>query len=514
MMALAMVLTLSQCKKQEPNNNEADGVSIVLDVRDYGTRGIVNPNTGAVSFALNDVVLVGSGGHYVGTLTCRGTKFMGKLTNPEPGQPLKFFFLGNRETTDPLIAGSTTECTVNISDQTDINNLPVISFAISEEDFTGEGTYHAFFQNKGALVMFDVNTTTSDNTCIYGMNNRVAMSFEYNTFTFSQVDDGIITLPGGKGERWAILLPQDAMPSGNEGSVSSADGKCIGKRGAVPAITANDYLFEGIQVTVHPKGGLIGKFTINADGDQVCFSQGNLQYIGSASTPYWKFADYQWDFLGSSQNGNATDIDRDLFGWGTSGWNNGNTYYQPYSTNSSDGSKYGPVYESNAYYDLTGDFANSDWGVYNAISNGGNRAGLWRTLTNDEWVYVIKTRSTPSGIRYAKATVNDVKGMILLPDDWDASIYTLNNVNGGYFDENVISTSEWITLESHGAVFLPCAGKRNGTTVHTEYPIGEYWSSTHNSLKWAYYLSLSSSYSNTDQYRYYGCSVRLVQDIE
>ena len=37
-----------------------------------------------------------------------------------------------------------------------------------------------------------------------------------------------------------------------------------------------------------PEGAINGLFTINENGDQVYFSQGNLQYIGSAATPYWK----------------------------------------------------------------------------------------------------------------------------------------------------------------------------------------------------------------------------------
>jgi len=41
----------------------------------------------------------------------------------------------------------------------------------------------------------------------------------------------------------------------------------------------------------------------------------------------------------------------------------------------------------------------------------------WQTLSGDEWEYLIKSRS---GNRFAKATVNDVKGLILLPDNWDA----------------------------------------------------------------------------------------------
>ena len=63
-----------------------------------------------------------------------------------------------------------------------------------------------------------------------------------------------------------------------------------------------------------PTGAINGKFTINEDGDQVYFSQGNLQYIGSASTPYWKFAENQWDCLGTTtgQNSSNQNADRDL----------------------------------------------------------------------------------------------------------------------------------------------------------------------------------------------------------
>ena len=52
---------------------------------------------------------------------------------------------------------------------------------------------------------------------------------------------------------------------------------------------------------------LSGIFTINASGTTVQFSKGNLQYIGSASTPYWKFADNQWDYLGTSTNQNYSN---------------------------------------------------------------------------------------------------------------------------------------------------------------------------------------------------------------
>ena len=66
----------------------------------------------------------------------------------------------------------------------------------------------------------------------------------------------------------------------------------------------------------------------------------------------------------------------------------------------------------------------ADWG-YNAISNGGNEEGLWRTLTMDEWLYLLDMRNTTSGMRFAKANVEGVNGLLLLPDDWDIAFYNL-----------------------------------------------------------------------------------------
>lgn len=263
-------------------------------------------------------------------------------------------------------------------------------------------------------------------------------------------------------------------------------------------------------------GIIDGKFTINSNGDQVYFSQGNLQYIGSASSPYWKFADNQWDYFGKTtgQNSNNINVDRDLFGWGTSGWNNGNTCYRPWDTYYLTGSVYGPIGENN----LTGTFANADWGVYNRISNGGNQPNQWRTLTAEEWVYVFNTRTTSSGIRYAMAKVNNVNGVILLPDDWNASYHTLCNTNnsGVSYISNVITATEWGTMEQLGAVFLPAAGYRNGTTVSLAGSFGNYWSTTnyHGYYAHCLYFYNSSLSPQVDSGRAFGLSVRLVRPIQ
>ena len=285
---------------------------------------------------------------------------------------------------------------------------------------------------------------------------------------------------------------------------------------------------ETPEVPTIPTGAVDGTFTINDQGGKVYFSQGNLQY--QASTNTFRFAENQWNFIGGSyevnQTGNVNGSDNclisniysgwiDLFGYGTSGWNgSGYTSFEPWAYSSTSDSFLGE--------DLTGDYAKADWGVYNAISNGGNQAGLWRTLTKDEWDYIINGRS--GNIRYARAQVNGVNGLILVPDGWDNSVYELKNVNSGgnNWDVNTIYQSIWEnTLEPAGCVFLPNAGWRSinsvGIRIYETGTNGNYWSSTayNTSSPHAYRLNVgwqgpgvSASFANN------GYAVRLVQDIE
>lgn len=267
-----------------------------------------------------------------------------------------------------------------------------------------------------------------------------------------------------------------------------------------------------------PTGAINGLFSVNAF-QRVYFSQGNLQYIGSASTPYWRFAENQWDVLGDNGQGSTNqNVDRDLFGWGTSGWDNGNTCFHPWDTqkngSNTQGHGYGPTDGSSYTFDLTGTYANADWGVYNSIVNGGNQPNKWRTLTSEEWNYVFNIRSTVSGIRYVKAKVNNVNGVILLPDDWSVSTYSLSNTNNSAasFNSNIIAVSQWFVMEQAGAVFLPAAGYRFETSVGDVGSFGHYWSSSYCNSFNAYFVLLFNSNlgSQNVSYRFYGRSVRLV----
>lgn len=138
--------------------------------------------------------------------------------------------------------------------------------------------------------------------------------------------------------------------------------------------------------------------------------------------------------------------------------------------------------------------------------------------------YILYNRSTLSGIRYAKGIVNGVNGVILLPDNWNTSVYELNYTNRGDapYTINNITIEDWALLESSGAVFLPAAGYRYGTSVSYLGSEGSYWWSGYYDNRRAYRLSFNStnlsSFSNSNSAytnnRYYGLSVRLVRDAE
>ena len=325
------------------------------------------------------------------------------------------------------------------------------------------------------------------------------------------VNTALQSIPPMEGD---VIKSQNSMASYINGEwVGSLQRLVPGKGLVYKSQNPSEVTFVFGSATSVPTGAIKGAFTINENGDQVYFSQGNLQYIGSANTPYWKFADHQWDYIGGAQSGDSENLDRDLFGWGTSGYDHGATCYHPWSTNTNAESYFA---YGNSIYNLYEKTGKADWG-YNAICNGGNHENIgWRTLTPDEWTYIFSTRSTASGIRWAQGCVNNVNGVILLPDNWDVTTYELNDVNGGSYNSNTISLKVWTALfEADGAVFLPASGHRVGTSASNENDYGVYWSSVcdgsyaRNIMFQSGNMNLSDNY-----YRFYGRSVRLVHSVD
>jgi len=265
-------------------------------------------------------------------------------------------------------------------------------------------------------------------------------------------------------------------------------------------------------------GAVKGLFSVS-ENDKVYFSKGNLQYQVSSNT--WRFAENQWDCVGNGNSNISSSYSGwiDLFGWATSGYYYDGTCHYPWTCLPTGGY----VAYGDHYADLDDETGEADWG-YNAISNGGNRIGQWRTLLEDEWEYLVCTRNTVSGIRFAKGTVNGVNGVILLPDGWNSSVYGLRNTNdetSASYGDNVISDETWISvLEPAGAVFLPAAGKRENLTVYYANVEGGYWSSSgssvegflgHHDLAGCLEFGNTRLYFNSES-RSNGYSVRLVHD--
>lgn len=271
------------------------------------------------------------------------------------------------------------------------------------------------------------------------------------------------------------------------------------------------------------KGAIKAAFSI-AEGKQVYFSMGNLQY--KASENVWRFAPNQWEVIGDDNTNIASDYDGwiDMFGFGTSGWDNGVTSYQPYSTSTKNSDYYVNGVPAN---DLTGNFSNADWGIYNKIVNGGNETGLWRTLSNEEWRFLLFNREGASEKR-GIANVNGVNGLILLPDNWIVPEGLF--FNSGLEKEesrtlfsthNCFNLIQWSMMEKAGAIFLPAESARRGTKVpvvnNDNAKNAYYWtSSVGTTNENATYLYFSSQYLYTTNYdtRAIGINVRLVQDVK
>ena len=238
------------------------------------------------------------------------------------------------------------------------------------------------------------------------------------------------------------------------------------------------------------KNGAIRAFAYKiSKTDSVYFSQGNLQFTtqGSHKTAdgtvdgTWRFAENQWDVIGDGNANIAEDYTGwiDLFGWGTSGWKSEANAYQPWAKSESYSDYYPGGSKSN---NLTGTYANADWGVYNAISNGGNEPNKWRTLTTLEWQYLFKNNKWTLG--YINDGTNSYLCFMLIPEMFTApegtTVSVLSTTTTSTSESvsvpstNKYTTDEFASLEKLGVVALPCGGRRNGTLMYGVGSIGNY----------------------------------------
>ena len=284
----------------------------------------------------------------------------------------------------------------------------------------------------------------------------------------------------------------------------AAAAKAAAEKAAAEAAKAEQAKAAASAETSAAIGALPGLFSV-ASNKKVRFSMGNLQF--NPKKYEFRFALHQYDRIGMDNTKIAIDYDGwiDLFGYGTSGYMG----CEPTET-----SKKSEEYPDN-------DIANTnyDWGVYNPISNGGNKEGIWRTLTRDEWHHILTKRPNAEKLR-AKACVNGINGTIILPDDfYEHRVRVPFDSTPNDFSDNTYDLTQWATLEAAGAIFLPCGGFRAGTEMRRgPEDTGYYWTSykgcyiiltTNSAFDDRIYTSMTNVSSLYD-----GHSVRLVQDVK
>jgi len=596
MLALAMVLVFTQCKKKivSPANDVNTGYPITLTVSCGDDRTSFDPtadpnNSFTWADGVEEYIYVG-GSKTVGRLgtlhgTGTGTKYMtfsGTL-NKSPnsgGETLYFIYMGQALTSGGrsvrLEEGYPSQ-TVFYSDQYgSLDSLAKCHFAIGMDYYTnGDTEFNATLNMEMAIAYFDLSEFgTGKEVRIYGDDVFTNATVDFQNGKIDKKYRGSIKTTVQSGGNYIVLCPSTTDATTLKFVSDSKKGEITFLRGIQPRkfystggsplpILAEDY-------TIGSDGLLSGEFTVSGSGNsakKVKFSKGNLQYIGSAATPYWRFADNQWSYLGNNGQGSADEnADRDLFGWATSGYHRTNdsinskvypwsigtnaSYYANYGYNSVYG--YGPTKYNGSKPDvipqklerlpssMTEGNLEYEWGIYNPIKNGGDIPGWWRSLTKDEWQWLVgppssispgsncRNSSKVNGVenaRYAGAHLfGSVYGIILFPDSYthpsgvaqpvEINIRVLSNWN-----INEYSADDWSKMETAGCVFLPAAGYRYETTVN-QGSYGYYWLGDANGYQDArcfnfnqYNMIPQNTTTKYNFYRCYGCSVRLVRDV-
>ena len=251
---------------------------------------------------------------------------------------------------------------------------------------------------------------------------------------------------------------------------------------------------NGGYAPVEPDAPTTPKFTVAA-GKTVEFAPGNLWADATdAEHPVFHFEANQWDFRTyegkkSCIGGSVTTDGTPSGHWGLFGWSTSSTTYGMSTSKEDD--------------DYSGDFV--DWGTASGLPSAGEGKS-WRTLTADEWSYLLGTaspsRADASSLRAWKDLGSGIKGLVILPDGTE---------NPSTVFDKITSTGN---LAQYNAVFLPAAGSRYGTYVGYVGSNGYYWSSTPygDNEDYAYYMYFNSGgvYTSKD-YRVNGNAVRLVR---
>ena len=439
--ALALVLGLSQCKKQETPAQSGEKQHIVLTANN-GSDG--SKVSGSINGAVLDLTWEGTEtitvtGGASGTLTFKsgeGTAdatFEGDITLNRGGDIV--FTVGSVPTSYENQTGTAEACATWIEG----NNHFVGTSA-----YQPSGSYEVEMKLQYAVLKLDVSA----------LGTSGAMTIAAGGVTVASVTD--VTSSAGK----AVFVAVPADGESTEYTISCGEKTATETWPLEPNVfyTKDDGhgVGTGNAIVIEPDAPATPKFTVGMDGDTpitVEFAPGNLYWDGTESK--FKFEANQWSTTPASGSTwdashvshfywskDAAEAIKEEFSW-----------EQPMST-------------EDEFFTEASDFQVS-----------GYEANTWRTLSRAEWNYLLGfdpeqwAQTDDYGRPGAKGLCawkefdeGTHKGLVILPDGTDASVM-----------ESITSTE---ALATHGAVFLPAAGDRSGTGVYGVGSYGNYWSGT------------------------------------
>ena len=462
--AFALVLGLSQCKKQEEPVQNGEKQHIVLTANNGNDGSKVAASFASAALNLtwegNETIAVSGGAS--GTLTYKsgvGTgqaTFVGDITK---GSDDVVFTIGGAPSSYEGQVGTADDCAAWIKE----NN-----HFVGTSQWQDDGNYNVTMELQYAVLKLDVSA----------LGTTGAMTIAANGATVASVTD----VASSEGKAVFVAVPTDETEKAYTitcgGKTATKTWKLeknvfYTKAGAEGAGTGDAIVID------------TPKFSVSST-TKVEFALGNLYWDGSA----FRFEANQWDYRHySGKNNDAAVI-------------GGVSQTTPSGTV---GSFFWSKTASVAYAASYSESGTTTSDVF--FTNGqsfqvaGETAGTWRTLSQAEWAYLLNDRTSASSLR-AWVTLTDVNvnGLVILPDGTDASVM-----------ESISSTSD---LAKYNAVFLPAAGCRGGTGVIAVGSGGYYWSGTPNeddegSVYSMYFGSGNVSVINDN--RYYGDAVRLVR---
>lgn len=553
LLASVMLLGMTQCKKNidnivVDNNNK---VHITVNVGN-GSRHEIIPNEEGyvpVRYEVGDVIYVGDGSQYIGTLTCTAESdedgndatFQGEIDQPNVDDVLHLYFVGgltpqNFGSGNASLAAGETSFIVDITNQKD--KLPVLSYTTVV--YSGNNL-SCTLNNKCALVEFKFADGTDKKVKVSNMLCEAKIDFAHPGITPTEKLDAItlynqVSDNDDNTKKWAVLLLSDTQRKSTGMVYNKTETYNSTKVDiydyydgvVVPALTeSNNYLYGTSARYVNNSVANINNkvFVVSANGNAVRFAPGVLKCTKTGDT--WDDG-YEWGFLQPTLNMASTwnnfNVGNDCsntdvifhFCWGNTGYQDTEhpqPSFKPYNTVFSK-DNYGPT----GLYNLSVK-NRSDWGA--VIPN--PEEYNWRLLTREEAEYMMNNRNNALGrkgtVQIGPNTGDYLNGWILFPENWtNTSGFQVLSTPNPWYTNTMTDMTELNTFLANnpGAVFLPAIGVREftGSTpiIASINSKGQYWVADYSDSQKAYYLGLTNSTtSTTNNWRGLGKAVILVR---